>query len=69
MAVWLLAVCSLVLWIVAQMAVVMLAGGKAMNGMFGWHETTTIVGLAVLAGILLAQRARQVPHAEPIPPP
>ena len=26
-------------------------------------------GLAVLAGILLAQRARQVPHAEPMPPP
>jgi SSS family solute:Na+ symporter len=39
-----------VLWIVAQMAVVMLAGGKAMKGMFGWDETATIVGLAVLAG-------------------
>jgi drug/metabolite transporter (DMT)-like permease len=26
-------------------------------------------GVAVLAGILLAQRARQVPHAEPMPPP
>jgi drug/metabolite transporter (DMT)-like permease len=26
-------------------------------------------GLTVLAGIVLAQRARQVPHAEPIPPP
>ena len=39
-----------VLWIVAQMAVVMLAGGKAMNGMFGWNETATIIALAVLAG-------------------
>ena len=47
---YLFAVCSLVLWIVAQMAVVMLAGGKAMHGMFGWNETVTIVGLAVLAG-------------------
>ncbi|MHB8973007.1 MAG: sodium:solute symporter family transporter [Pirellulaceae bacterium] len=47
---YLFAVCSLVLWIVAQMAVVMLAGGKAMNGMFGWDETVTIIGLAVLAG-------------------
>ena len=47
---YLFAVCSLVLWIVAQMAVVMLAGGKAMNGMFGWNETVTIIGLAVLAG-------------------
>jgi solute:Na+ symporter, SSS family len=47
---YLFAVCSLVLWIVAQMAVVMLAGAKAMNGMFGWHQTATIVGLAVLAG-------------------
>ena len=26
-------------------------------------------GLTVLAGIVLAQRARQVPHAEPFPPP
>ena len=47
---YLFAVCSLVLWIVAQMAVVMLAGGKAMRGMFGWDETVTIIGLAVLAG-------------------
>ncbi len=47
---YLFAVCSLVLWIVAQMAVVMLAGGKAMNGMFGWNETVTIIGLSVLAG-------------------
>jgi SSS family solute:Na+ symporter len=47
---YLFAVCSLVLWIVAQMAVVMLAGGKAMKGMFGWNETATIIGLAVLAG-------------------
>lgn len=44
------AVCSLVLWVVAQMAVVMLAGGKALRGMFGLDETVTIVGLAVLAG-------------------
>ena len=47
---YLFAVCSLVLWIVAQMAVVMLAGGKAMKGMFGMDETVTIVCLAVLAG-------------------
>ncbi len=47
---YLFAVCSLVLWIVAQMAVVMLAGGKAMKGMFGWDETATIIGLALLAG-------------------
>ena len=32
---YLFAICSLVLWIVAQMAVVMFAGGKAMEGMFG----------------------------------
>jgi len=47
---YLFAVCSLVLWIVAQMAVVMLAGGKAMKGMFGIDETLTIICLAVLAG-------------------
>lgn len=47
---YLYAVLSLVLWIIAQMAVVMLAGGKAMNGMFGWDQTATIVGLALLAG-------------------
>jgi SSS family solute:Na+ symporter len=47
---YLFAVCSLVLWIVAQMAVVMLAGGKAMKGMFGIDETLTILCLAVLAG-------------------
>jgi SSS family solute:Na+ symporter len=47
---YLFAVCSLVLWIIAQMAVVMLAGGKAMKGMFGMDETLTIVCLAVLAG-------------------
>lgn len=47
---YLFAVCSLVLWIVAQMAVVMLAGGKAMNGMFGIDERLTILCLAVLAG-------------------
>lgn len=47
---YLFAVCCLVLWIVAQMAVVMLAGAKAMRGMFDINETTTIVALAVLAG-------------------
>ena len=47
---YLFAVCSLVLWIVAQMAVVMLAGGKAMKGMFGIDERLTILFLAVLAG-------------------
>jgi len=47
---YLFAVCSLVLWIVAQMAVVMLAGGKALHVMFGLNETVTIVCLAVLAG-------------------
>jgi SSS family solute:Na+ symporter len=47
---YLFAVCSLVLWIIAQMAVVMLAGGKAMKGMFGIDERLTILGLAVLAG-------------------
>ena len=46
----LFAVCSLALWIIAQMAVVMLAGGKALKGMFGIDETVTILGLAVLAG-------------------
>jgi SSS family solute:Na+ symporter len=44
------AVCCLVLWIVAQMAVVMLAGAKAMRGMFDINETVTIVTLAALAG-------------------
>ena len=47
---YLFAICSLVLWIVAQMAVVMLAGGKAMQGMFGLDPTVTIICLAVLAG-------------------
>jgi SSS family solute:Na+ symporter len=47
---YLFAICSLVLWIIAQMAVVMLAGGKAMKGMFGIDEIFTITGLAVLAG-------------------
>jgi SSS family solute:Na+ symporter len=44
------AVCCLVLWIVAQLAVVMLAGAKAMRGMFDVDETFTIVALALLAG-------------------
>jgi SSS family solute:Na+ symporter len=47
---YLFAICSLALWIVAQMAVVMLAGGKALKGMFGFDETATIICLAVLAG-------------------
>jgi solute:Na+ symporter, SSS family len=47
---YLFAICSLVLWIIAQMAVVMLAGGKAMKGMFGMDENLTILCLAVLAG-------------------
>ncbi|HEY5911370.1 MAG TPA: sodium/solute symporter [Verrucomicrobiae bacterium] len=47
---YLFAICSLVLWIIAQMAVVMLAGGKAMKGMFGFDESLTILCLAVLAG-------------------
>lgn len=44
------AVCCLVLWILAQLAVVLLAGAKAMRGMFDWDETATIFGLAALAG-------------------
>ncbi len=47
---YLFAVCSLALWVIAQMAVVMLAGGKAMKGMFGFDETLTILCLGVLAG-------------------
>jgi SSS family solute:Na+ symporter len=47
---YLYGVCSLVLWIIAQMAVVMLAGAKAMRGMFGINETVTIICLALLAG-------------------
>ena len=47
---YLFAVASLALWIVAQMAVVILAGAKAMNGMFGISPIYTTIGLAVLAG-------------------
>jgi solute:Na+ symporter, SSS family len=47
---YLFAVCSLVLWIIAQMAVIMLAGAKAMKGMFGIDEMLTITILAMLAG-------------------
>jgi SSS family solute:Na+ symporter len=47
---YLFAVCSLALWVIAQMAVVMLAGGKALKGMFQFDETLTIAGLAALAG-------------------
>lgn len=47
---YLFAVASLVLWIVAQLAVVMLAGAKALHGMFGADPVWTIIGLAILAG-------------------
>jgi len=47
---YLFAVASLVLWIVAQMAVVILAGAKALNGMFGINPIYTTLGLAILAG-------------------
>jgi solute:Na+ symporter, SSS family len=47
---YLYAICSLVLWIIAQMAVVMLAGAKAMRGMFDFNETATILCLAALVG-------------------
>ncbi len=47
---YLFAICCLVLWIVAQMAVVMLAGAKALRGMFDVNETVTILILAGLAG-------------------
>jgi SSS family solute:Na+ symporter len=47
---YIFAVASLVLWIVAQMSVVMLAGAKALEGMFGIDPLYTILGLAVLAG-------------------
>lgn len=47
---YLFAVASLILWIVAQMAVVILAGAKALNGMFGIDPAYSTIGLAVLAG-------------------
>lgn len=47
---YIFAVASLVLWIVAQMSVVMLAGAKALEGMFGINPIYTILGLALLAG-------------------
>ena len=47
---YLFAACCLVLWVVAQMAVVMLAGAKAMRGMFDVNETVTILALAALTG-------------------
>ncbi|MGJ5817067.1 SLC5 family protein [Paludibaculum fermentans] len=47
---YMFAVCSLVLWIVAQMAVVLLAGAKALQGMFGLDPFVTIIGLTILAG-------------------
>lgn len=47
---YLFAVCCLVLWVVAQMAVVMLAGAKALRVMFDLNETVTIVAMAALAG-------------------
>jgi SSS family solute:Na+ symporter len=47
---YIFAIASLVLWIIAQMSVVMLAGAKAMEGMFGFEQYATILGLTVLAG-------------------
>ncbi|MBS1851511.1 MAG: sodium/solute symporter [Acidobacteria bacterium] len=47
---YLFAAASLVLWIIAQMSVVMLAGAKALQGMFDFPAYWTIIGLAVLAG-------------------
>src|ERR1700722_8125396 len=47
---YIFALASLVLWIVAQMAVVMLAGAKAMEAMFPFPPYWTIFALAILAG-------------------
>lgn len=47
---YLFAVSSLVLWIIAQMSVVMLAGAKALESMFGIDPAITIFALAILAG-------------------
>ena len=47
---YIFAVASLVLWVVAQMAVVILAGAKALNAMFGIQPIYTVIGIAVLAG-------------------
>ncbi len=47
---YLFAVASLALWIIAQMSVVMLAGAKALEGMFDFPAIWTIVALAVIAG-------------------
>lgn len=47
---YIFAVASLLLWIVSQMAVVMLAGGKVLEGMFGFPPYATICILAILAG-------------------
>lgn len=47
---YLFAVASLMLWIIAQMAVVLLAGAKALEEMFGFNQYATIAGLALLAG-------------------
>ncbi|GGA55004.1 solute:sodium symporter (SSS) family transporter [Edaphobacter acidisoli] len=47
---YIFAIASLVLWIVAQMSVVMLAGAKALEGMFGIDPLYSILGLALLAG-------------------
>jgi solute:Na+ symporter, SSS family len=46
---YIFAVASLVLWIIAQMAVVMLAGAKAMEAMFSFPAYLTIFALAILA--------------------
>jgi SSS family solute:Na+ symporter len=46
---YIFAVASLLLWIIAQMAVVMLAGAKAMEAMFSFPAYVTIFALAILA--------------------
>lgn len=47
---YIFAAASLLLWIVAQMAVVMLAGSKVMEAMFSFPPFWTILILALLAG-------------------
>ncbi len=47
---YLFAAASLVLWIVAQMAVIMLAGAKALEAMFAVPPLYTVIGIAALAG-------------------
>lgn len=47
---YIFAIASLVLWVVSQMAVVMLAGAKVMEGMFAVPPYLSIIMLALLAG-------------------